>query len=288
MAQVTTPNYTLNTKAPTWQSYSPTKMSTSPTWEGLMGSDYDALQTALQTPGEISARQAYTLGQTNLANTMGGKGLYGSSIMANQARTALDQPYIDALATNAAKAAASRYTLQQADLSNKNTFGTTVYGEQMGENTALQQLMAMQNYYQNTFGTDIYGKQLTQEQNMNQYGLDAAKAAMTQNQNVYNASSADAARYQDYLKAKTEYENTVNTTYTDWQNAQDLEKFQYNLATANYGNQQNTALINQYLALAGYGAPLASTNATNTTNSNAGYLNAGVTLAGLLGNYALS
>ena len=288
MAQIQAPNYQLNSTKPNWQSFTPTKLGATPSYEGLMGGDYNALQTALQTPGAIAARQAYDQGQTNLTNTMGGRGLYGSSIMSNQARNALEQPYMDALATNAAQAAAQRYQQQAADLQNKNTFGMKVYGQQMGQNTAQQGLMATQNTAQNTQATDLYKAQLAQEQNRNTYAMDAAKLGMTQNQNVYNASVADAARQQDYSKEALTYQNQGNEAQRAWQNAQDLEKFQYQLATGTYGNQQNTQAINQYLALAGLGAPLAAANQTNATNSQAGWLGLAGAGLGLLGNYISS
>jgi len=230
MAQITAPNYRLNNV-------------NVPQYQGLMGGDYDALQSALQAPGDIAARQAYNQGQVNLTNQMGGRGLYGSSIMSNQARNALEQPYMDALSTNAAQAAAARYGMQATGLQN-----------------------------QNMFGSDIYGKQLAQQQNQNVYGLDAAKMMATQNQNVYQAGVGDAARRQDYNLAGLNYQNQQTEQMRQWQNAQDLEKMQYQLAAGQYGNQQNTAAINQYLALAGLGAPLAAANQSNQTASNAGWM----------------
>ena len=234
MAQITAPNYKLNN-------------INVPQYQGLMGGDYNALQSALQVPGEIAARQAYNQGQVNLTNQMGGRGLYGSSIMSNQARNALEQPYMDALASNAAQAASTRYGMQATGLQN-----------------------------QNMFGTDIYGKQLAQEQNQNVFGMDAAQLMATQNQNVYQAGVGDAARQQDYNVNSLQYQNAAAEQMRAWQNAQDLEKMQYQLASGEYGNQQNTQAINQYLALAGLGAPLAQANQQAGTASNAGWM----TLAG--------
>lgn len=116
------------------------KLGSTPIYQGLMGGDYEALQAALTSPGAAAARSAYEQGVTNLQDIMGGKGLYGSSIMQNQQREALDKVYQQALADNAAKAAAQRYVMEATDLQNRNTFGLDVYGQQMGENTAANQL----------------------------------------------------------------------------------------------------------------------------------------------------
>uniref|UniRef100_A0A6H1ZK95 Uncharacterized protein n=1 Tax=viral metagenome TaxID=1070528 RepID=A0A6H1ZK95_9ZZZZ len=223
MAQIQTPNYRLSAGA-------------APQYQGLMGGDYAALQTALQQPGEIAARQAYEQGQTNLINQMGGRGLYGSSIMSNQARTALEQPYMDALATNAANAAAQRYGLQSQNLATQNQFAQTGYGQQLG-----------------------------QEQNINAYGLNAAQLGMQQNQNVYQAGVSDAARQQDYNLAAQTYANQGTEAQRQWQNQQALEQMQYQLASGQYSNEQQTAMINQYLALAGRGQVTAGQNQATLT-----------------------
>lgn len=237
MGKVSTPNYQYTA-------------GNAPTYQGLMGGDYNRLESALAAPGQIAAQNAYTTASRDLTNAMGGRGLYGSSIMGTQANEGLNREYMNALATNAANAAASRYGMQASDLANKNQFGTTVYGQKLG-----------------------------QEEAANQYGLNQAGQQMTQEQNLYNAGVSDASRQGDYAKAAMEYANTGNEAYREWANAQNLEKYQYDLAAAQYANQQNTALINQYLALAGYGAPLSSSSNSSNISS---WLSA---LGTYLGNY---
>lgn len=131
MERIQNPYAAYSGEAPSYQT-----LRNTPSFQGLMEGDYNALQKALQTPGEIAAERAYKQGQANLANTMGGSGLYGSSIMANQARQALETPYQETLAANAANAAAQRYGLQASDLQAGNQFGMNVYGQQMAENQA--------------------------------------------------------------------------------------------------------------------------------------------------------
>jgi hypothetical protein len=125
-------------KAPTQTDYveynpiSPLANVTAPDYKnGLFGGDYDALQTALTTPGANAATTAYNQGTNNLQTTMGGRGLYGSSIMQNQQTNALDSTYQRAMADNAANAAAQRYALQQKAAEDQNQFNATIYPNQL-------------------------------------------------------------------------------------------------------------------------------------------------------------
>ena len=125
-------------KAPTQTDYveynpiSPLANVTAPDYKnGLFGGDYDALQTALTTPGANAATTAYQQGTNNLTNVMGGRGLYGSSIMQNQQTNALDAVYQKAMADNAANAAAQRYALQQKAAEDENQFYATIYPNQL-------------------------------------------------------------------------------------------------------------------------------------------------------------
>jgi hypothetical protein len=219
-----------------------------PTYEGMMGSDYDAWQRSLTTPGEIAARTAYDRGLVNLNNYMGGQGLYGSSIMANQARTAIDTPYMNAMQTNAAQSAATRYGMQQADVQNKNVFGLDVYGKQLGEH--------------------MFGQN---------FGLDAAKAAMTQEMNRYNSGVTDASRQQDYGQYSTGIANSNAAAQSAWANQQALEQFQYNLALMGYGNQQQ---MNQ-LGLMGNANAISAQQAAIDAQNRAAMLGAAGTAAGI-------
>ena len=260
MAQITAPNYKLNSAAPTWQGYNAQAPQVNQNYKGLMGGDYEALQQALAQPGQIQAQNAYNTANRNLNDTMGGRGLYGSSIMSTQANEGLNREYMNALSTNAANAAAQRYGMQATDLQNQNQFGMQQGLANQQATLQNQGLMAQQSLAQNAFGQDTYAKQLAQEQAMNAYGLDATKLGMTQNQNVYQAGVTDAARQQDYNLAALQYQNQQTEAQRQWQNQQALEQFQYQLASGQYTQQQQEAMINQYLALAGRGAPLQTAN----------------------------
>lgn len=217
MAQVQTPDYKLNAG----------------NYKGLMGGDYNALQTALQRPGEIAAKTAYDQGQNNLKIQMGGQGLYGSSIMANQARTALDTPYQNALATNAAQAAAQRYGMEQAGLSDMNKFN------------------------------------LSREQEMNKYGAQMSDLQRNQNVDTWKANATEADRGMQYGQGKMNWEQSYADQMRNWQNQQAYEKYAYDLAVTQARQAYREQLMNKALAISGQGAPLVNqAQAANTAAQN--------------------
>lgn len=193
------------------------KMGAAPGYSGLVGQDYEALQKALTTPGEIAAKRAYEQGQTNLASTMGGKGLYGSSIMSNQARSALEQPYMDTLATNAAQAASQRYGMQATDLQNQNQFGLNVYGQQMGENTAAQ-AQAMQGALSNQ--ADVQNRNaLSQQQWQNRMAENLSGAQMgleAQTSNQKNQQEMNTLQNSVYGQQQAENQAANQQAYNTW------------------------------------------------------------------------
>ena len=92
------------------QSYMPGK-----DYKGLMNGDYGRLEEALGASGRIAADDAYNAGNRNLNAFMGNSGMYGSSVMAQQANEGLNREYMNAQAANAAQATASRYGMEQND-----------------------------------------------------------------------------------------------------------------------------------------------------------------------------
>lgn len=220
--QVTMPDYQPYA-LPSWQQTT----AVSPTYQGMMGGDYDAWQKALTTPGEIASKTAYDQGYTKLNNQMGGQGLYGSSIMANQARTALDTPYQQALATNAANAAATRYGMQQTDVNNQNTFAQNAYGQALGYNEA-----------QNNFAANLAGTGVNQA--MNQYNAAYNKANAMQNYNNLAAGSSEDYNQYLYNLAAMGYGNTQQLTQLGLLgNANAVSQAQSNFNATNATNSTN-------------------------------------------------
>ncbi len=334
LSGVATPNYTLNNSTPSWKN---TNVGTSnisaptantqgfnwqgygqaaPQYQGLMGGDYNRLESALAAPGSIAAQNAYNSASQNLNSAMTGRGLYGSSIMSNQANQGLNREYMNAMASNAATAAANRYGLQQEDLANAS--GQQMQGWQslLGESNArnqaglgyaelgtktnlanaanalsaeqgnqsaqmeLNKLLMNQGLAQNQQGLDVYKQQMAQTQQMNQYNLNKAAQDMESAKAVYEANVQDAARKGDYDKARMDYENAYNETLRDWQNNQAFEKYKYDVTSLDYANKMNTQMLNEYLALAGYGAPLQTATAAQNSGNSQGWA---ALLAALMG-----
>jgi hypothetical protein len=197
MASITTPSYQYTA-------------SDAPEYKGLMGGDYDKLQQALYDPAAIAAKTAYQQGVNNLNNTMGGRGLYGSSIMQNQANQGINTVYQNTLASAASNAAAKRYELQQSGLNN-----------------------------QNAFNKDLYGLGLTRESGINQYGLNRAGQDATQEANIWKAMQTEAARKQGYYQNQDQ----LALQYQQLANQNDLSNKQLNAQqTAGYLGAGGTVL----------------------------------------------
>lgn len=98
-----------------------------PTYQGLMGGDWDAYQRSLQAPGEAAARQSWQDSTKALERSATGNGMYGSSQYTRQMVDRASTPYMNALTQNAAQAAAQRYQAQNQD----NQFAAN-YGLQAG------------------------------------------------------------------------------------------------------------------------------------------------------------
>lgn len=217
LQQINAPNYTLSAGA-------------APGFQGLMGGDYDALQSALQQPGQQQATNAYNTGLMNLNNAMGGRGLYGSSVMGQQQTQGLDREYMNALAANASQAAASRYGLQASDLKNKNDFGLNLYAQKLAE-----------------------------QKDLNAYEAQRTAGLMGQAMNTATVGAQNADSLNQYNNLRYNAQKEFNEQTNNWQNQQNYEKnFLYPQAKNTYEQAQQEQLINQYLALAGQGAPLAT------------------------------
>lgn len=204
MARVAAPDYTASAGA----------------YKGLLGGDYGRLEQALRTPGELAAQEAYTAGSRDLANVMGGRGLYGSSIMGNQMNEGLLREYINALSRNAADATAKRYSMEQAELAKQNEYNLA------------------RETQQNQFAAQMFGQKVAQEGDL------------------YKAAAAEAANRNAYEAGKQMWDYQLQNAMRDWMNSSAYEKYTYDLARQAYENQMQEMLMNRALAIAGQGAPL--------------------------------
>lgn len=139
------------------QQNAPGQTTGKPVYSGLMGGDYDKLQKSLATGGRYAAEDAYNTGTRNLVNTMGGNGIYGSSIMQQQQTQGLDREYMRALATNESNAAATRYGMQQADYKTAYDGAVQGYGIDTQADTAAKGLLSNERINTNNNNTQRYG-----------------------------------------------------------------------------------------------------------------------------------
>jgi hypothetical protein len=225
--------YNYTPTAPLAQIQSPNYSMSAGEYQGLMGGDYDKLQSALTTPGQNAATTAYNQGYNTLTNTMGGRGLYGSSIMQNHATNNLDSVYQQALANNAANAAAQRYGMEQAGLIDMNKFN------------------------------------LTREDQLNDFLTNKYKLDQTQNLNTYNSGADEATRRMAYDQGSMNWNQSYDDKMRDWKNNSAYEKYVYDLTRQQASDNFNTNKLNQALALAGGGSQLVGYQTqADTANNN--------------------
>ena len=198
----------------------------------LLEGDYDRLETALRDPAQRAATNAYEQGQTYLNDLMTGRGMYGSSVMTEQANEGLNKKYMDSMADAASQAVAQRYGLQQGDeqfaaqnalqlanfMSNENRADlaarqgmynnlANIINNQMQENMARGQYGL--NLAQGQLGAQRYGlsaienlmgRQLQNQQFGANYGLQRGNLARQNAMDMYQTRYNDTMRRQNYLR----------------------------------------------------------------------------------------
>ncbi len=140
----------------------------------------------------------------NLNNSMGGKGMYGSSMMAKQANEGAYKTYSDTMATNAANAATN--TAQMKEKANEYAAGlaSNIYGQRTNEWDNLAQLAQQDNQAYNSFNQNRDRMQQQDYTNINSYNLQR-----TQNQNAWNSNAAE------WDKWATQYDNNLQKASWD-------------------------------------------------------------------------
>lgn len=240
----------LGLTGPAYQTYA----GAAPVYQGLMGGDYARLEAALATPGAIAAQDAYQQGLYNLQNTMGARGLYGSSMMQNQQTNQLDKVLQNALATNAANATTQRYTLEQTDRLNTVNAALEVYKQKMAEQGALNaqdlanyqalmaeqkqmnDIMASQNLAKNAQALEGTKLGVTQGLAQNQANLDYAKLGTEAS--IANANNASAQQQAINSLLSSNYENQAKLAMT-----REAEQNKYAAQMAALKEQENKDLF---------------------------------------------
>lgn len=206
-------NAPVKTQMYDYQANAPLQQISAPNYKGLMGGDYDKLQQALTQPGQQAAQNGYNSGTQNLNNTMGGRGLYGSSIMQQQQTQGLDREYMNSLASNSSNAAAQRYQMEQAGLIDLNKYNAQETAGLRGQAMNTSQVGATEANSRNQYGTQMFNN-----------------------------------------------DQTFNNNKNNWDNQQNYEKNYVEPERARaYKQDENTRMLNEYLALAGQAAPLQAT-----------------------------
>lgn len=178
--------------------------------------DWAAYQDALTQPGVTAANQAYDKAKKQLEEWSAGSGLYGSSIMANQATQSVLQPYMDALSVNAANAAAKRYETQDASSQFLANLANNIYGTRTSEWGKLDARNLQEALAQNSFNQTQDAQKLSQMNNLNSYNLSRSNA-----QNAFNMNQAQGnAQWNQWANT---YDN--NLLKEGWNNAADQAKF---------------------------------------------------------------
>jgi len=223
--QMSEPNAMQGLTSPEWVNMA----GNAPTYTSLMSGDYEKLEEALKAPGETAARQAYDQALRDLQNYMGGRGLYGSSVMATKANEGLNRELLNALSTNASNAVVQRYNLQAQDLANLNTFLA-----------------------------DIYGKDISRENAANQFGAQVFNTAIQHAFDLWRSDYANAELRNNYNLQNTLWNQAQIEAQREWANKQGIEGFQYELAKRAWEEQMYETFFNRAQALAGSGTPLAT------------------------------
>ncbi|WP_156920689.1 hypothetical protein [Fundidesulfovibrio putealis] len=232
-----------------------------PTYERLSQGDYKDYETALRTPGEIAAKEALASGQKNLNSTMANNGMYGSSIMANQANDNLYKNYLNTMATNSSNATTNRFGMQQQDNQYAAGFDKSLYDTKVNENQNLNSMNLQENLAQNNAN-------FSQNQNYNNYNM-----ANTQANNSYNLNKANwatnaagqynqllAAPYEDQWRRATwdssQNDRIFNRYNTFWQNADPLQDQKTQQEIASMAKQREGGGSSALGALGGIGGTI--------------------------------
>ncbi len=151
---------------------------------------WDKYQTNLQQPGEIAAKNAYDSAMQAIKGSMGGKGMYGSSVMNQQANDKAYKTYSDTLTTNAAQAASQAQQARDSSNQYLASLANNIYGTRTGEWNNLANRETQVGLAQNQFNQSQDQQKLSELAALNSYNLQNANAQnnwnMTQAQNEGN------------------------------------------------------------------------------------------------------
>ena len=243
------------------------------------GGDWATYQQSLQQPGEIAAKQAYDKSKSALEEWAGAGGLYGSSVMTQQAKDSVYQPYMDTLATNAATAASTRYAAEDASNQYLANLANSIYGTRTSEWGNIDARNLQESLAQNQFNQTQDSQKAAQQQALNSYNLSRSNS-----QNSFNLNNATGqAQWNQWATGldngllKEGYNNAVAGTQWDANQKQQVYDNNYKLWN-NINPTDEEYTKNQT-------ASLASSRENSSGSNLGGLLSGGLSALGTIGGY---
>lgn len=96
-----------------------------PTYQGLSGGDYDALEQSLYNSQATALDKAWNTRSQDMTQSMADRGLWNSGQVDKALNQTYGEEFVPQYQQAASNAAAQRYQLQAGDLSNQNQFNLT-------------------------------------------------------------------------------------------------------------------------------------------------------------------
>lgn len=183
-------------------------------------SDWTAYKSGLVTSGENKINSTYQTAENAMRDTLGGGGLYGSSIFADS-QTNMATEKANALSTNEANAATQMFNAQLQDAAQQNEFTKW-----------LGSIIASENQNSNAFGLDTWKSNLEADTTRQGWEFDAGENLKNRLwQTGENTANRDnATKLQTEQQKWQSGENTLNRdqalTILDKTNVYDLGKME--------------------------------------------------------------
>ena len=232
-----------------------------PSYKGLMGGDYDKLQSALTDPALQQISERYQKGNTAQDARMGAGGLYGSSIgqdMMDERTRGQGMAESDAIN----RGIAQRYGFQAEDLANRNQFGLQTTGMELGQERGMFDT-SMQSALRGD--TNAYNSA-----NMkNQFGLQSAGMQMGQEGDIFRSNLASSLRDDEYGANRSAWDDAQQERSRGYGNQIAGQDYQYGLMQRDYDRALEDSLFDKSMAMAtgsmpGRTAQMASDSAENS------------------------
>jgi len=261
-----------------------------PSYKGLMGGDYDKLQSALTDPALQQISERYQKGNTAQDARMGAGGLYGSSIgqdMMDERTRGQGMAESDAIN----RGIAQRYGFQAEDLANRNQFGLQTTGMELGQERGMFDTSMQSALRGDTNAYNSANMELGQERGMfdtsmqsalrgdtnaynsanmkNQFGLQSAGMQMGQEGDIFRSNLASSLRDDEYGANRSAWDDAQQERSRGYGNQIAGQDYQYGLMQRDYDRALEDSLFDKSMAMAtgsmpGRTAQMASDSAENS------------------------